>query len=267
MHPLFRADLHTHSTCSDGSFTPVELVDLAHQMGFQGLSITDHDSIDAYETAISRAKELGILLGTGVEFSCQFQDVNVHILGYNYQLSHPAIHAFCRRHRERREKRNRAILEKLARHGMLIDETELKGNTIGRPHIAQLMVQKGYIRSIKDAFTHYLGDNKLCCAPSASFSVAETIDLIHQIGGKAFLAHPHLMLRGHLIKELLKLPFDGIECYYSRCHWDQEKRWIKMAQEKGLLISGGSDFHGSIKPDIFFGCSWVDESTFFRIFS
>ncbi len=262
----FRADLHTHSTCSDGSLTPVELVELAHAKGLQGLSITDHDSIDAYQTAIPRAKEIGILLGTGVEFSCQFQEISVHILGYNYRLTDPGIHAFCQRHQERRLKRNRAILEKLARHCMPIDEAELQGNTIGRPHIAQLMVKKGYIGSIKEAFSHYVGDHKSCSVPSASFSVEETIGVLHQAGGKVFLAHPHLLERGSIVKELLKLPFDGIECYYSRCHLDKEKRWIKIAKERGLLMSGGSDFHGSIKPDIPLGCSWVDEEAFRRIF-
>lgn len=265
MIPSFRADLHTHSTCSDGSCSPVELVELAHAQGLQGLSITDHDSIDAYATAIPRARELGIELCTGVEFSCIFQGQNVHILGYNYDLSNSEIHSFCARHQERRLHRNRAILDKLARQSMPISEEELKGNTIGRPHIAQLMVKKGYIRSIKDAFAHYLGDHKLCYVPSSSFSVEETIGLLHQAGGKVFLAHPHMLIRGQLARQLLKLPFDGIECYYSRCHANQEKRWVDMAQERGLLISGGSDFHGSIKPDIPLGCSWVDEATFRKI--
>jgi hypothetical protein len=244
----------------------VQLVEHAVEKGLQGLSITDHDSVDAYQTAFPRAKELGLLLGTGVEFSTQFRAVNVHVLGYNYCLDSPELHAFCKRHRERRVKRNLAILEKLKQHGMPIAEEELKGNIIGRPHIAQLMVQKKYVGSIKEAFTFYLGDNKVCYAPSEIFSIEETLSVIHQAGGKAFLAHPHLLEHGRIVKEILQFPFDGIECYYSRCHLDKEKRWIKIAKEKGLLMSGGSDFHGAIKPDIPLGCSWVDEVVFHQIF-
>lgn len=262
----FRADLHSHSTCSDGTLTPVQLIDLAIEIGLKGLSITDHDSIDAYETAVPYAKQKGLLLGTGVEFSCVYGKNNVHVLGYNYDLDSGDIHEFCARHHERRTKRNRAILEKLARHSMPISEEELQGNTIGRPHIAQLMVAKKYVGTIKEAFNYYLGDDKCCYVPSASFSVEDTVELIHAAGGKAFIAHPHLMGPGKIVKELLQFPFDGIECYYSRCHLDKEKRWIKIATEKGLLMSGGSDFHGAIKPDIPLGCSWVDEQAFHKIF-
>ncbi|MES2345018.1 MAG: PHP domain-containing protein [Chlamydiota bacterium] len=262
----FRADLHAHTTCSDGTFSPVQLVEHAVKIGLQGLSITDHDSIDAYETAIPRAKELGLLLGTGVEFSSQFRNANVHILGYNYRLEDFELRAFCKRHQERREKRNLAILEKLKTHAMPIEKEELVGNTIGRPHIAQLMVQKKYVASIKEAFAFYLGDNKICYAPSEFFSIEETISVIQKAGGLAFLAHPHLLEQGRIVKEILQFPFNGIECYYSRCQLDKEKRWIDIAKKKGLLISGGSDFHGTIKPDIPLGCSWVDESIFHQIF-
>lgn len=262
----FRADLHAHTTCSDGTLTPVELVEHAVAIGLKGLSITDHDTITAYETAIPKAKELGLLLGTGVEFSSSYKNINVHILGYNYRSDSPEIAAFCQRHQERRIKRNRAILEKLAHLNMPIEEMELKGKTIGRPHIAQLMIQKGYVRSIKEAFNHYLGDNKCCYVANSPFSVEETVSILHQAGGKAFIAHPHLMSDGRFVKELLQFSLDGIECYYSRCHLEREKRWIKIAQDKGLLISGGSDFHGALKPDIPLGCSWVDEATFRQIF-
>lgn len=266
LFPTFRADLHTHTTCSDGTLSPLELLENAIKIGLRGLSITDHDSIDAYEIAIPKAKELGILLGTGVEFSSQYRDCNVHILGYGYDLNDSGIQAFCKKHKERRCNRNRAILEKLAKQSMPIEEEELQGNTIGRPHIAQLMVKKKYVASIKEAFSYYLGDHKICYVPSHVFSIEETISIIHQAKGKAFIAHPHLLKEGKIIKELLQFSFDGVECYYSRCHLEKEKRWIKIAKEKGLLMSGGSDFHGSIKPDIPLGCSWVDEETFYQIF-
>ena len=141
-----------------------------------------------------------------------------------------------------------------------------KASTLGRPHIAAVMVSKGYVRSIQEAFQLYLGDNKSCFVPGEPFPVAEAIAVIHEAGGKAFIAHPHLYQNAYLIKEVLMLPFDGIECYYGRSHLDKVKRWKKMATHKGLLMSGGSDFHGNAKPHISLGASWVDQTIFESIF-
>jgi predicted metal-dependent phosphoesterase TrpH len=267
---MFRADLHCHSTCSDGTLSPVELVRHAKQVGLSAIAITDHDTVEAYSLAIPAAREAGLILGTGVEFSCTFKEVSVHILGYDILLEDPSLLNFCKLHQERRLKRNRAILEKLVRLQMPITEEELlaKGErSIGRPHIAQLMVEKGYVPTIKYAFQYYLGDGKSAYVRGDPFAVLETIELIHRAKGKAFLAHPHLIEKNHLLKELLKLPFDGIECYYGRFFADQERRWIEIAVKKGLLQSGGSDFHGDVKEYIPLGCSWVDETTFYKIFT
>jgi 3',5'-nucleoside bisphosphate phosphatase len=263
---LFRADLHCHTNCSDGTLTPVEVVRLAKEIGLSALSITDHDSVNAYETALPAAKEAGLLLGTGVEFSSYHLGRSVHLLGYNYSLESPELHAFCAKHHERRRQRNLAILAKLGARGIVIKEEELVGKTIGRPHIAALMIKKGFVSTIKEAFNLYIGDDCSCFVSGVQISTAETIGVIHRAGGKAFLAHPHLLNNGSLLKELLKLPFDGIECHYARCQPAQEKRWIKIAQERGYLMSGGSDFHGAVKPDIPLGCSWVGEESFFAIF-
>jgi predicted metal-dependent phosphoesterase TrpH len=263
----FRADLHCHTTCSDGSLTPQELVALAKESGLSGLSVTDHDTIDAYETLIPEARRLGILLGAGVEFSCEFKGKSVHILGYDFRLDSPEIRAFCERHQKRREERNRAILAKLSRIGLVIGEQELpSAGTVGRPHIAHLMVKKGYVSSFKEAFQLYLGEGKRCYDEGVTFSAQEGVDVIHQGGGKAFVAHPHLLSDGGFIRELLTLPFDGIECHYARCSPEKERRWLKIAKEKGLLISGGSDFHGALKEHIPLGSSWVDEECFHKIF-
>lgn len=267
----FRADLHCHSTCSDGTLTPAEILTLAKQRELSGLSITDHDTIAAYETAIPAAKKLGIRLGTGVEFSCEHMGTSVHILGYDYLLSAPSIKALCARHQKRRTERNRAILVNLKQHRMPIEEEELKkfgeNRTIGRPHIAQLLVEKGYVSSIKDAFNRYLAEGKSCYAKGEIFTAVEAIDVIHQAEGKAFIAHPQLLPKKIPIKELLALPFDGLECYYSLFAKETAQKWLELAKTKKLLISGGSDFHGGVKPDVALGCSFVDQETFDRIFS
>ncbi len=267
---MFRADLHCHTTCSDGTFTPDQLVRHAKEIGLSGLSITDHDTIEAYPIATKVAKEVGILLGTGVEFSSVFKEMSVHILGYDFLLDDPDLIAFCKKHEQRRLERNQVILEKLRAHRMPIAESELLARgekSIGRPHIAQLMVEKGYVNSIKHAFQLYLGDDKPCFYRGKSFSSEETIDIIHQAQGKAFLAHPHLLDHRRKIRELLQLPFDGIECYYARFFPADEKKWIQIATERKMLISGGSDFHGSVKDYIPLGCSWVNQETFSKIFS
>lgn len=267
----FRADLHCHSTCSDGTFSPVELVQLAKKVELAGLAITDHDTLDAYETALPEAKKLGIILGTGIEFSSVFKSVSVHILGYDYDLSSSEIRAFCKKHQERRTQRNQKILNKLSARKMPIAMEELlalapDAKAIGRPHIAKVMIQKGYVKTIKEAFNSFIGDGKSCFDEGVSFSSEETIALIHQAGGKAFLAHPHLLERSNIVHELLKLPFNGIECHYAKFTPDIEKRWVKLAQKKGLLISGGSDFHGEDKHYLTLGSSWVDRESFYKIF-
>ncbi|MGC1879415.1 MAG: PHP domain-containing protein [Rhabdochlamydiaceae bacterium] len=266
---MFHADLHCHTLFSDGTMTPKELLCHAKEIGLAGISITDHDTIEAYSVAPAIAKELGLLLGSGVEFSSVFQKMSVHVLGYDFDLNSPPIEKLCARHQVRRTDRNKVILGNLSRLGFSILEEELSSvgeQTVGRPHIAQLMVKKGYVSSIKEAFNQYIGDGKPCYDPGEGISVEETIETIHRGRGKAFIAHPHLLGHHRKIRELLKLPFDGIECHYAKFPPEQEKRWIQTAKERDWLISGGSDFHGSVKNYIQLGCSWVDEESFHKIF-
>ncbi|MDR2540056.1 MAG: PHP domain-containing protein [Chlamydiales bacterium] len=265
---MFRADLHCHTNCSDGTNTPEELLHQAKRMGLQGLSITDHDTIAAYTIAVPVAQELGIFLGAGVEFSCRFEDQSVHILAYDFVLSSSVMETLCKEQQFNRTKRNQVILEKLHSKRIFIDQEELDSlkGVLGRPHIAQLMIKKGYVNSIQEAFTHYLGDHQPCFYQGELLQIEETIHLIHQAQGKVFLAHPHLLSCSIFIKNLFKLPFDGIECYYAKISSAREKRWIQLAKSKGLLISGGSDYHGSAKSYLPLGCSWVDRDTFFSIF-
>lgn len=262
----FRADLHCHTTCSDGSFTPEELVQLAAKFKLKGLSITDHDTIQAYSAAIPLCKELGIELIPGAEFSSVLNDASIHILGYGIDIDSPKIIEFCNLHRQRRTNRNRAILEKLESLNMPISPDEIaRKDTVGRPHIAQAMIKKGYVKSIQEAFKKFIGDGKPCYDPGKPFSVQETIDIIHEAHGVAVIAHPHLIPRKKTIKALLELNFDGIECYYGNFQANEHQKWVHMAHQKGWLITGGSDFHGDLKPGINLGCSWVNEEVFNKL--
>ncbi len=260
------ADIHTHSQASDGSHSPEDLVMHAKECGLFGLSITDHDTTAAYANAIPKAKQLGIRLGIGIEFSCVFEGHDVHLLGYDFDLDSPEIQALCQRHKNRRLHRNLAMLEKLRSHqiDITIDDIKVHGDSVGRPHIAHVMVEKGYVTSIKEAFNRYLGEGKNCYVRGDTLTVDETIEVLHKAGGKAFIAHPHLLASGFPIDQLLQKPFDGIECRYAKIK--NNKPWVRIAEEKQWLMSGGSDFHGTVKPDLPLGCQGVDQATFEQIF-
>lgn len=268
----FRADLHCHSFCSDGSMSPKELVDSALQEGLKALSITDHDTIEAYSEVSSYAKERGLILGPGVELSTEHKKQSVHILGYDFSIESESLKAYCVRQQKKRVLRNKEILERLRRVRIIIEEKDLEIlhpniSTQGRPHIAAALVQKGYVRSIQEAFQLYIGDKGCCFVPGERFSVEEAIAVLHQAGGKAFLAHPSLFSDATFARNLLLLGFDGIECYYGRATPHRGNNWLKLARERDLLISGGSDFHGNNRPQSFLGSSYVDKPTFDRIFT
>ena len=265
----FRADLHCHSNFSDGDLSPLELLHLAKKNGLSGISITDHDTIDEYsEELFSLAKELELELLTGVEISSSLRGETVHILGYGFDFKSSILKGFLEKVKERRYLRNLAILKKLAKKNIIITEEELYKNieqsklSIGRPHIAHLMVQKGYCHDFKSAFNFYLKDGGPCFVIGDKFSPKEIIDLLHRVPCKAVLAHPEQISKSFVISELLNLPFDGIEAYYGKMMLNKEERWIKVANKKGWLITGGSDYHGNTKPYITLGCSWVSKECF-----
>lgn len=266
----FRADMHCHSTCSDGTHSPKELIDLAVSQNLQGLSITDHDTCKAYDAELfAYAKERDIQLVTGVEFSSYHQGTGVHILGYDFLPDHPEILAFAESHKERRKLRNLAILKKLEKAGMPISEGELSvfsGAVIGRPHIAQLMIDKGYVASFKEAFNEYIGNDKPCYVSGPIFKVSETIEVIKKASGKAFLAHPIFIRKRRILNELLSMPFDGMECYYAMCTDEQNDRMLRIAEKRNFAISGGSDFHGENKPYLQLGASFITEEPFANLY-
>lgn len=259
-------DLHTHTIFSDGSYSPEQLIDSAKKIGLSGLSITDHDTVDAYY----HLPKTDLIIGIGVEFSAFYNDDSVHVLGYDFDIEHQAIKQMCLRHKNRRFARNLAILNNLKKLGIEIEEHDLYGRfddrTVGRPHIAQILVEKGRCQSIEQAFKELLAEGKKAFAPGEKISVQETIEVIQLAGGKAFLAHPHLIKKNQLVRDLKKLPFDGVEVFYARYPKSDVVPWQNLATEKKWLVSGGSDFHGDFKTFNQLGSSWVDEELFHAIF-
>lgn len=258
----FRADLHCHSTCSDGTAKPEELIDLAIEQELSGLSITDHDTLNAYQTALPYAQNRNFPLLAGIEFSCIQRGESVHILGYAFDLKNAQINDFCQKHKARREQRSLLILEKLAEMNMPIELETEELESIGRPHIAAELIRQGYVESMEEAFKKHLGEGCPCYVPGEAFTVEETIDVIHNAGGLAVIAHPHLINNSRIVTDLLKMPFDGIEAYYARFAPHKEKPWVKIGSHRHWILTGGSDFHGTVKPHIPLGCSWVGAETF-----
>lgn len=262
-------DLHTHSTVSDGSFSPKELVDHASSLGLSGISITDHDTIGAYtDELFSYAKDKEIEIIAGAEFSSAYQDTGVHVLAYCFDLEHPLMEEFCERHKRRRKERNSLILSLLNKKGFPILESDLEfaDSVVGRPHIATAMIKKGYVATIQEAFKLYIGDGKPCFAPGNRFSLEETIDVIHQCKGKAVLAHPILLKKRSLIKKLLELPFDGMETFYANFSAKQNAEMSQIASKyKDLIQTGGSDFHGEVKAYSILGSAYTTEENLERL--
>ena len=270
MSAIFRADLHCHSTYSDGEFSPEELIALAVRSGLQGLAITDHDTVEAFAIAEPVARQAGLLLLPSCELSTTLGEESVHVLAYSFHPSEGSIAAFCKEQQGRRTVRNREILAKLAKRGFVLTEEEVSQvgrGVMGRPHIAQAMVARGYVSTVKEAFQNYLAEGKLCYAPGQRVGTQEAIDLIHAAGGKAIIAHPHLIQKTRLIRALTQLNFDGLEAYYAQFPLAQQQPWVKAAADKGWLATGGSDFHGpSLKPHLVLGCSWTPEEAFRQLY-
>jgi len=263
----WRADLHCHTTCSDGTMRPSQLIEHAHILGLKGLSITDHDSIEAYKEAAITAKLYNVLFLPGIELSTTHKGMNIHLLGYSFSPDNSTILALCEKHAKWRYERAAAIVAKLNQLGIALSMEDVGGSSIGRPHIALALIKKGAASSVAEAFALYLAEGRPAYIPHVGITVEEALTAIHIARGVAVLAHPHLIRSNKIANDLLSMPFDGIECYYARFPAHSNARWLVTAAKRGLLITGGSDFHGDIKPNNPLGSSWVDEKHFMALWS
>ncbi len=246
-------DLHIHSTFSDGVLKPSEVVNLAEKQGLTAIAITDHDTAAGTAEAAERGRALGIEVITGIEISSWHGDTSMHILGYCFDHEDKEFNSRLQLLQDGRETRNARILEKLNRLGIRVDISELLqyseyGQT-GRPHIARLLVDKGVTKTIDLAFKHYLGRGAAAYAERFRFSAKDAIAMIREAGGVAVLAHPAsldptLRTIPGLLKELCSVGLEGVEVYYPAHSRKTVKALLKMAEEFGLLVTGGSDFHG-----------------------
>ena len=255
-------DLHTHSLKSDGAQTPAEVVQTAHKAGLAAIALSDHDSIEGVEEAMAEGRRLGVEVIPAVELSAQ-SDTELHILGYfidihNKQLNDAMAYAL-----QVRDERQLETCRKLNEQGFAITMDEVREEAHGNPvlcraHFAQIMVRKGYAPSVQEAFAKYLSVGCYAYSNRQALTGPEAVSLIREAGGIAVAAHLHLIkMPDEQLKEYLKslIPYglDGVEGYYTDYTPDMEQRYRKMAKELGLVISGGTDYHGANKPHISIG--------------
>lgn len=254
-------DLHTHTTASDGSLSPEELVRQAHALGLEALAVTDHDTVAGNAPAMAQGAALGIRVIPGCEISADHAGGPLHILGYWLPQTPRALPGVFAWMVEGRRSRNLEILHRLRGLGMAIEYEEVLARaegTVGRPHIARVMAERGLVDSEARAFDRYLGRRGLAYVPKPKLDPARAIAALKDEGATVVLAHPFLLgLDGprleSLVTGLKDLGLDGIEVFYSEHSPTQVDLYLHLARKLGLFITGGSDFHGSVKPDIRLG--------------
>ncbi|HWG89812.1 MAG TPA: PHP domain-containing protein [Candidatus Thermoplasmatota archaeon] len=254
-------DLHAHSTASDGSLTPRDLVRLAKHQGLSALALTDHDTLDGLEAAQDAAAAEGLELVPGVELAVDSPAGEVHLLGYLIDPQDAAFQRMLARVRDFRANRNPQIIAKLRALGLdiTLEECAMEagaGTPIGRPHMASVLLRKGYVSSIQEAFERFLADGAPAHVPKEKLPSAVAIRAIHDAGGVAVLAHPITIpetQRWQVLEAMAREGLDGVEVVYPKHDPAFRLELGRRALALGLVATGGSDFHGSRKPDTALG--------------
>jgi len=251
------ADLHIHTTASDGTFLPRRVVREAAKRGINVIAITDHDTVQGIPEAIRAGRDINVEVIPGVELATDVRGVEVHILGLFIDWKSKTLQNTLKHLSLQRVSRMRKMISKLAQFGMNIKFEEVselaKGGIIGRLHLAQVIKKKGHVEHIAEAFNKYIGDKKACYVSRHKLSQEETISLIHRTGGISIIAHPMLLHRDDIIIELIKKGLCGIEAFYHHQAKEINEYYQKMAKDYGLLVTGGSDCHGEAKDQILMG--------------
>lgn len=258
-----RYDMHTHTCASDGINSPSEQVRLAEERGLTGIAITDHDTVAGVKEALQEGDRLGITIIPGVEISTRAERKDIHILGYHPDIDNEQLLQRLSELRATRDSRNELMIARLQELGLEITLDEViavmgrplrSDESLGRPHIADALVHKGYATDLRDAFDRYLAEGKPGYVSLPRIAPLEAIDWIRQAGGVAVIAHPGLYGDDRLVEEIiLQGRPDGIEVYHSDHGPDEERRYMALAMTHGLIPTGGSDYHGVRQGEVFHG--------------
>jgi 3',5'-nucleoside bisphosphate phosphatase len=268
-----RIDLHTHSSVSDGTDAPAELVRKALAVGLDVVALTDHDTFDGLDEAVAEGERLGLGVVRGMELSCSRRGSSVHVLAYGADPASPELAAEMARVRDGRLGRLAGVLRKLAELGVPVSEAEVMaqvGNSpsVGRPHIADALIAAGHVRDRQEAFDRFLADGGPAHVHRYTIEVDRGIDLVHEAGGLAVIAHPWGRGREHLLPPnvlqglVRDHGLDGIEVDHQDHESDARRRLRELADGLGLLATGSSDYHGTGKLDHDLGCNTTDATVF-----
>lgn len=248
------ADLHTHTTASDGTLDPAELVRRAADAGLAAVAVTDHDTLEGVPPALEAGSRAGIRVVAGVELSTHWRDgqAEVHILGYGLNRDSPQLAQLLADMRRARRERAAEMLTRLHHLGLPLDPQQVGGPaggmSIGRPHIARAMIQAGYVTSVADAFNRYLARGRPAFVPGRKISPVRAVEILRGAGGVPVLAHPGLLrihpVNSGLLAELQEKGLAGLEVYHSRHDGPTCRRMARLARTQGLIPTGGSDCHG-----------------------
>ena len=242
-----RVDFHMHSTFSDGVETPEQLLQHAVESDLKMIALTDHDEIAGIDKMLDIESPIQII--TGCEFSAHYKGKDIHILGYGFNHHDEGLNKFIAFFKEKRESRIKEIISRCISHGYNISFTELEAlypntKSYGRPHVARLLIDHGYAKDVQEVFDSILNSKSPCYIPKVKLEVSEILDIIHNANGLAVLAHPKLVRNDDYVTELLNYGFDGVEVYHSKHDQEDEQKYLAMAKERNLFITGGSDYHG-----------------------
>ncbi|MGB4302854.1 MAG: PHP domain-containing protein [Syntrophomonadaceae bacterium] len=263
-------DLHVHSTASDGLFTPAQLLAKAMEIGLQGIAITDHDTVGGVQEAYNfmASHSISFQFIPGIEMNAEVDEIEVHILGYFIDYHNARLLNRLKEIREARWERAKKMVYRLKSMGLAISFAQVEklaqGDLIGRPHVAQALIEKGYVFSIKEAFQKYIGKGRPAYIPRYKFMPQEAIQLIKEAGGIPILAHPGLLPDNNLIYEVIAMGVDGLEVYYPEHTLQQVDQYLQLSQQLDLLVTGGSDFHGTGNDEGHgrLGCTGIDLDRF-----
>ena len=245
------ADLHLHTHFSDGTFSPEELAGHGARLGFAALALTDHDSVEGCARMAAACGAAGIEFITGTELTAEHDDTEVHLLGYFLDTQNQTLLAEIAKFQAVRQNRIREMVAKLNQLNMPLEAETVFAlancKSPGRPHVARAMVKAGLARHLDEAFERFLKKNRPAWVPKAKMSALEGVELIHQAGGLAVMAHPGLNRTDEIIPALVDAGLDGIECFHTKHSTAMSERYLEIADKFHLLVTGGSDCHGFSK--------------------
>ncbi len=260
------ADLHLHTNFSDGTFTPEELAREGEHVGLGAMALTDHDTVEGCQRMAIACEGLGIEFVPGVELTAEINETEWHALGYFIDVTHETFLRTISKFQAVRQERIHEMVSSLNQLGV-----PLRAETVfeiancrspGRPHVGRALIQEGFCKNMEEAFDRFLKKDRPAWVPKCKISAIDAIDLIHGAGGLAVMAHPGLNRTDKIIPELVEAGMDGIECFHSKHSRKDSERYLKIAAENNLLVTGGSDCHGLNKGRPLIGSVKLDEKYF-----